>query len=90
MKLITLLLALVLVSCSNKDKESILTRNVTRAMEYAYFEGQRDALAGDIRIDSHQVSEGGSYRYVWTKSPWDQGKGPIYVPGDPLDPQIEH
>ena len=34
-------------------------------MEYAYFEGQKDALAGDMRIKKVK------YGYMWIKSPWD-------------------
>lgn len=42
-------------------------------IERAYFEGQRDALAGDIRIE---FDEGfGVWR--WTKSPWDNGDLPV-------------
>ena len=87
MKTIILLFTLVLVSCGSSHEESVLTRNVTRAMEYAYFEGQKDALGGDIRIDSLPLSDG-SYRYVWIKSPWTHGPAPIYVPGDSLNQVI--
>lgn len=52
------------------------------AMERAYFEGQKDAIEGVIRIEA--TSDG----YVWTKSPWDscndcndgQGRKPTFVP----------
>lgn len=45
-----------------------------KLMEYAYFEGQKDALNGDIRIELKDSS------YIWMKSPWDNGKNPLYKP----------
>ena len=48
---------------------------VNTQFEYAYFEGQRDALDGDIRIKLNQDS-----CYIWCKSPWDSGKQPTYDP----------
>jgi len=36
------------------------------ASEYAYFEGQRDALEGDIRVAKKDSA------WIWVKSPWDQ------------------
>lgn len=49
---------------------------VTKTLEKAYFEGQKDALNGDIRIRLNSDSI-----YVWTKSCWDEsGKIPIYNP----------
>jgi hypothetical protein len=43
------------------------------AAEYGYFEGQKDALNGDIRI-KHICDS----CYVWTKSPHNSGKKPKY------------
>lgn len=43
--------------------------------EKAYFEGQVDALKGDIRIKSNVDS-----CYYWIKSPWDNGDKPIFKP----------
>ena len=40
-----------------------------KALESAYFEGQKDALNGDIRIQFRSDS-----CWHWTKSPWDGGK----------------
>lgn len=48
---------------------------IDEACEYSYFEGQRDALEGDIRIKLNHDS-----CWIWTKSPWDSGKPPIYNP----------
>lgn len=44
------------------------------AMEYAYHQGQVDALNGDIKIDSTS--------YCWTESPWDDGATPTYIYGE--------
>lgn len=42
--------------------------------EQAYFEGQKDAINGDIRITKINSC------YVWTKSPWNNGTNPIFQP----------
>ena len=49
-----------------------LTSYVDRSMEYAYCEGQKNALEGDIRI---AITSNG---WHWTKSPWDGGKRPAF------------
>lgn len=41
--------------------------------EYAYHQGQVDALNGDIKIDSTS--------YYWVKSCWDDGTTPRYIYG---------
>lgn len=48
---------------------------VNSAFEEAYFEGQKDALTGDIRIRKNIDS-----CWIWTKSPWDSRKKPIFNP----------
>jgi uncharacterized membrane protein YvbJ len=47
---------------------------ITEILERAYFEGQKDALEGDIRIKKI----GG--KYSWIKSPWDSNTKPIFKP----------
>ena len=47
---------------------------VQKTREHAYFEGQRDAVNGDVRIRLDDSV------YVWKKSPWDDGKAPLYSP----------
>jgi len=47
---------------------------IGKAMEEAYFEGQRDAIEGKIRIKA--TPEG----YVWTESPWSNGVEPSFQP----------
>lgn len=51
-----------------------INTQVTEIAEKAYYEGQRDAIHGDIRIKQHKGN------YVWTKSPWDSGQKPIFDP----------
>lgn len=44
-------------------------------MEEAYFEGQKDALEGDVRIEKDGDC------YIWTKSCWDNSDRVVkYVP----------
>jgi len=50
-----------------------LKKEIYREMERAYFEGQKDAINGDIRIAKTDSC------YVWIKSPWDGGKQPTFV-----------
>jgi hypothetical protein len=47
-------------------------------MEYAYFEGQRDFLSGDVRIVIYNG------KYIWKNSPWDGGSldAVLYNPQD--------
>ena len=40
--------------------------------EYAYAQGQVDAIRGDIRIT--QINDS---TYTWNKSPWESGEAPI-------------
>jgi hypothetical protein len=55
----------------NKRQAEKLQVKINHLMEYAYAEGQADASRGDIRIE--QVC---GNTYVWTKSPWNDGKKP--------------
>lgn len=48
---------------------------VNKKFEQAYFEGQKDALNGDIRIKKNIDS-----CWIWTKSPWDVGTAPTFDP----------
>lgn len=43
-------------------------------VEYAYFEGQKDALNGDWRIEKIDTC------YFWVKSCWDNNRPVIYNP----------
>ena len=46
--------------------------SIIMAMEYAYMEGQRDYIQGEIKI----VEVNGDYK--WTKSPWDGGRAAVH------------
>lgn len=44
-------------------------------MEKSYFKGQKDVLLNDVRIKRNKDS-----CWIWTKSPWNNNKEPIYNP----------
>ena len=80
MKKLTFLLVILLViisSCNIKD-------NYQETLEQAYFEGQRDALNGDIRIKKDLNG-----CYIWTKSPWNDERAPIFDPSFNCDNNLE-
>lgn len=66
---LAIILSVVAVVFVTKDeekrKEAIIT-SVTKIAENAYFEGQKDAIEGDIRIRKTDAG------YEWAKSPWDE------------------
>ena len=73
--IIALFGVLFMSSENNKTEiESELSVQLYEFAEKAYFEGQRDALTGDIRVKN--TAEG----WIWTKSPWDNGQKPVYNP----------
>lgn len=49
--------------------------NIREGAEKAYFEGQKDAITGDVRIQLNCDSV-----YVWTRSCWNDGSKPIFNP----------
>lgn len=55
----------------NKDMDK-LNREIQIKMEWAYFQGQKDAIEDDLRIEKLNDSI-----WVWSHSPWDGGKEPI-------------
>lgn len=55
--------------------EKVINDSINYKMEYAYFEGQRDALDGDVRIKINKDS-----CYEWIKTPWGSGKKYMYTP----------
>ena len=44
--------------------------------EQAYFYGQKDAINGDVRIKYDSATS----LYKWTKSPWNSGRKPVFIP----------
>ena len=66
-KVIIILSAIIMFTGCNVKSE------LCELVEYAYHQGQVDALNGDIRIDSTS--------YYWVKSCWDDGTTPRYIYG---------
>lgn len=69
-------------NASTTDGTATVFETAKEAMERAYFEGQKDAVEGVVRIKA--TSDG----YVWTMSPWDscndcndgRGRAVTFVP----------
>lgn len=59
-----------------KDLAVANSRNTRISMEWAYFEGQKEALNGDMRISYNPITQ----KYSWKKSCWDEGLTPIFNP----------
>lgn len=58
------------------DQNSMtLNNNIKYLVEQSYFEGQRDALSGDIRIK--KISDS---CWSWTESCWDDGTPTTFNP----------
>lgn len=55
-------------------KSESIEKDLYSIVEYAYFEGQRDALNGDWRIEKIDTC------YFWTKSCWDNNRPVVYNP----------
>ena len=79
MKTITFLaflFALLFYACNYVVVDETATNlKIKEAVEKAYFEGQRDAINEDVRIELNSDSI-----YIWTKSCWDDGTKPIFNP----------
>lgn len=54
--------------------EQKLDEIIQQKMEYAYFEGQKDAINGNIRIEKNTDTS-----WIWIESPWDGGREPIFT-----------
>lgn len=67
--LLALFLPLIIWLTIEHEKEQ------TRMQERAYYEGQKDALTGDVRIAKVNDST-----YRWIKSPWNDGSTPLFNP----------
>jgi hypothetical protein len=53
-----------------------IAKLVAISEEWAYFEGQKEAINGDVRIKYDSESK----TYSWTKSCWDDGMTPTFDP----------
>jgi hypothetical protein len=73
------LLMSVSSSMEKKDairRQTILYNTIKIAQEWAYFEGQKEAMNGDVRIKYDEQLK----TYSWTKSCWDDGMKPTFDP----------
>jgi len=66
---------------SNDKNISRIDSILTSSLERAYFEGQKDAIKGDIRIKYNTTDS----CYHWVRSPWDNNKAPIFIPTKKLN-----
>lgn len=70
---IGLMTGLITVAINRDRSLKVTTKNLMDEMcEQAYFEGQKDAINGDVRIK--KISD---TSWVWIKSPWDSGIKPV-------------
>jgi hypothetical protein len=75
--LVALIITTIFMSINQKsEKDKLIRDTVISTMEYAYFEGQKDCLEGDVRITKTDSG------WIWTVSPWDSGQEPIYKPNN--------
>lgn len=71
-KKLIILISLTMVLTSCKEKYGLVNVDTYREeIEKAYFEGQKDAINGDVRIRKNNDG-----CWVWTKSCWDGGDTP--------------
>lgn len=68
----TMLVAVIFCGCNYNIVD---TDKVKTAFKQAYFEGQKDALEGDVRIRKNNDS-----CWIWTKSCWNSGEQPTFNP----------
>jgi hypothetical protein len=61
------------ISTMSKKTSTELETSLYAMSEYAYSEGQKDALEGDIRIEKMNGI------WIWKKSPWDSGRAPVHM-----------
>lgn len=72
--IIGFMLALTLLTSCN-DNTIMSRKEIITMCEQCYFEGQKDAINGDIRIKLNKDSV-----YMWIKSPWNDDSAPIFMP----------
>jgi len=74
--LVILLIGCLLSSClftNTEGRGSKLEKIITAGMEYAYMEGQKDALNGEIHVELS-----GEEDARWISNFYDSGKEPIF------------
>lgn len=71
-----ILISLMMVLTSCKEKYGLVNVDVyEEELERVYFEGQKDAINGDIRIRKNNDG-----CWVWTKSCWNGNEPPKFNP----------
>lgn len=66
--------AVFLLCIPTSDNIEQIKEDLIGELEMAYFERQRDALEGNVRIEKRDST------WHWVKSPWDSGREPIFDP----------
>jgi hypothetical protein len=75
------------IKANEKTRELVLEKLFRISSEYGYYEGQKDAINGDTRIEKIYGTDS-SYR--WSKSPWDgEPLNPLYNPQDGMTVSAE-
>jgi len=75
--IILIFLAIKMTTTSDKQQTHRLSRVIQIAEEYGYFQGQKNAINGDIRIKYDESTK----KYSWSKSCWDgETLSPIFDP----------
>ncbi len=75
------LLSIFLINNEIGSKENQHEFLIIQAIEKAYFEGQKDFMNGDIRINKIVDSNTQDEKYEWIKSPWNNSdKELFYIP----------
>lgn len=80
-------LVLVLIGCWVKLEcysNERITKKANILIEYAYFEGQKDAIENKIQIKKVYDST-----YIWIGSPWNDKRVPKYNPNISVEENIE-
>lgn len=83
----TLLMIVSLANITSMEKKAsqkrflAIVRLVTISEEWAYFQGQKEAMNGDVRIKYDEQTK----KYSWTKSCWDSGAKPTFDPSQSED-----
>lgn len=62
----------------NQKEAAPLVDMLKIEMEKSYFEGQKAALTGDVRIELDSTSG----EWSWIKSPWNDGTHPKFKPSN--------
>lgn len=74
MRLVFILLIILVVGFAGCGFPILTASNeIQSALEKAYFEGQKDAINGDIRIKFDEEFQ----CYRWAKTPWNDGTKPL-------------